>query len=142
MGTYLLAWNPTRWLWDNLQDESTKVKNGDEVTRLWSCRNKKIEVGDRVFIIRLGKEPKGIFASGKVLEITESQHWDTARSELIPYTRIRFDKLLNPDKGDKIVSITELSSTDFQPMYWSTQKSGVHIPESVVDHLETVWKKY
>jgi 5-methylcytosine-specific restriction protein A len=143
MNTYLLAWNPKRWTWDNLESMKQKLSQGTEVDRLWSCRSRKVEIGDRIFIIRLGEEPKGIFASGHVTEKTEGQHWDKSKNELIPYVRVKFDKLINPDKvGVKMLFMEELKSKEFQPMHWSTQMSGVQIRDDVADHLEEVWKQY
>lgn len=141
MSTFLLAWNPDRWSWDNLESVRQQLKKGFTVDQLWSCRSSKVEIGDRIFIIRLGKEPKGIFASGVVMEKTQGQHWDTAKSELIPYVRVQFDKLINPESiGAKMLVMDELAGQDFQPMHWSTQMSGIRIPDEVSDHLESAWK--
>src|SRR3989344_3639575 len=117
INTFLLVWNPNRWPWKNLEEERLKLNRAGNVERLWSCRNSRVEIGDRVFIIRLGKEkPRGIFASGVVIEKTEDRHWDVSKSELIPYVRIRFDKLLNPDNDEvKILSREELEESQFQP---------------------------
>lgn len=143
MNTFLLAWNPKRWKWHDLESVRQKLLQGTEVDRLWSCRSSKVEIGDRIFIIRLGEEPKGIFASGYVTEKTEGQHWDESKNELIPYVRVKFDKLINPDiKGVKMLFMGELESKDFQPMHWITQMSGVQIGDVVADHLEEVWKQY
>jgi 5-methylcytosine-specific restriction enzyme A len=69
MNTYLLAWNPNRWKWVELSDEADQTAAGTIVTGRWSCGNtKKIQKGDRVFLIRLGVEPKGIMGSGWVSE--------------------------------------------------------------------------
>ena len=64
MKTYLLTWNPNKWDWDNLEDEISNHKEKGYSDSRWSCRNKSIKKGDRVFLIRLGEEPKGIIASG------------------------------------------------------------------------------
>jgi len=143
MSSFLLAWNPNRWPWKDLENERSKLTRGSEVDILWSCRSSKVETGDRVFIIRLGKEPKGIFASGFVTEKTQGQHWDKTKNELIQYVRVKFDKLLNPDiKGVKMLFREELEDNKFQPMRWSTQFSGAQIRDDVADHLEDAWKQY
>ncbi len=141
MNTFLLAWNPKRWVWQDLEAMRSRLNRGIETGRLWSCRSSKVELGDRIFIIRLGCEPKGIFASGVVTQKTQGQHWDKEKSELIPYVRVKFDKLLNPDtKNVKMLFLEELEKKDLQPMHWITQMSGVQIPDSVASHLEEVWK--
>ncbi len=65
MGTFLLTWNPDKWNWDDI-DECIKILHRDgQFDDGWSCgRTKKIESGDRICIMRQGREPRGIFASG------------------------------------------------------------------------------
>ena len=74
MATYLLTWNPSKWHWENLEEMSAKIKNGETVLDEWSCGNtKKIQNGDNFYLMKLGKEPdsqenqKGIMASGKII---------------------------------------------------------------------------
>ena len=68
MSTYLLIWDPTKSPFYELSDLSGKVKNGNSVNFPWSCGStKRIKKDDRVFLIRLGKYPKGIFGAGKVI---------------------------------------------------------------------------
>jgi len=37
MTTYLLAWNPKRWTWDELAEKSSAVKAGKRTIVRWSC---------------------------------------------------------------------------------------------------------
>jgi len=65
MNTFLFAWNPNRWDWVDLQESIEHLENVGYVERRWSCGNSKsIKKGDRVFLIRLGEEPRGIMGSG------------------------------------------------------------------------------
>lgn len=67
MAAYLLTWNPKRTPFDVLPNWSKEVKKSKTKEFRWSCgRRQQIQVGDRVFLIRLGKKPKSIFASGRV----------------------------------------------------------------------------
>jgi 5-methylcytosine-specific restriction protein A len=71
MTTFLLAWNPKRLDWEDIEEMSRAVQSGQLVTIRWSCGNsKRIQRNDRVFFMRLGEEPKGIFASGYVIGLT------------------------------------------------------------------------
>jgi len=36
MKTYLLAWNPKRWQWNNIVEMSDDVKSGKDVFDRWS----------------------------------------------------------------------------------------------------------
>ena len=63
---FLLAWNPESWQWTELQADIARVRSGEDVKESWRVANTSIKVGDRVFLIRLGQEPKGIMGSGYV----------------------------------------------------------------------------
>lgn len=141
MNTFLLVWNPKLWVWEDLDILKSRVERSGFATRDWSCGNvKKIRMGDRIFIIRLGQQPKGIFASGIVeVERHLEPHWDPKKHWKIGYITVRFDKLLNPLK-QRVLPRTELEKPDFQPMHWSSQMSGVEIPAHIAENLEKAWK--
>ena len=82
MATYLLTWNPDRWNWNNLDEAILELNNTGSYIDSWSCgRTKSIKREDRVFLIRLGKYPKGIIASGWAQDgWYESTHWDLEKS--------------------------------------------------------------
>lgn len=87
MATYLLTWNPNRWVWENLQECIEKVNEFGFSETSWSCGvTKRIISGDRVFLMKLGGEPKGIMASGWVTrEVYQDLHWDESfHSQGIP----------------------------------------------------------
>ena len=65
MTTYLLSWNPIVWKWKNIQANIAKVASNGYSEMQWSTGvTKKIKAGDRVFVMKLGVEPRGIVASG------------------------------------------------------------------------------
>ncbi len=62
--SFLFAWNPNKWEWTDLNESIDHLENVGYVERRWSCRNSKsIKKGDRVFLIRLSEEPRGIMGS-------------------------------------------------------------------------------
>ena len=83
MSTYLLTWNPSRWSWPELARAAYLVREEGSALQRWSVGNtRKIGVGDRVFLLRQGVEPRGIVASGVVIEPPyEDLHWDPNASE-------------------------------------------------------------
>jgi 5-methylcytosine-specific restriction enzyme A len=143
MKTYLLAWNPKRWQWSNIAEMSDDVKDGITVLDRWSSGvSKKPQIGDRFFLIRLGEEPKGIFASGRIEKGTfEDLHWDEEKSSLgetTNYVEIKYDFLLNPNK-EEILPRDLLNMPPLSEMHWDTQMSGVQIPDHIAKELETLW---
>lgn len=146
MKTYLLAWNPKRWIWNNIVQMSEDVKMGMIVHDRWSSGvTKRLQKGDRFFLIRLGKEPKGIFASGSIVKNSfEDLHWDNEKSSLgetTNYVEIQYDTLLNPDT-DSILPRDLLSMPPLSEMHWDTQMSGVQIPDNVATELEQLWANF
>ena len=61
MKTFLFAWNPNKWNWTTLEQSIDQIEQTGRASKKWSVvSHKKIQLGDRAFLIRLGKEPKGI----------------------------------------------------------------------------------
>jgi len=99
--------------------------------------------GDRAFLIRLGQEPKGIFASGTISRGSfKDSHWDEEKAELGEtsyFVELDLDTLLNP-QTDTILPRKRLNIAPFSEMYWDTQMSGVRIrPTKVAEELEKIW---
>jgi len=139
MATYLLAWNPNRWHWDNLQDIVSAYQRGETVYSTWSCgRNKSIRVGDTVFLIRLGREPKGIFAHGTVVSPSlEDTHWEDP-NKTSQYVEYHINAIVNPET-DKIITRSYLDSPPYSQMHWNIQGSGVRIPDEIAAALLVDW---
>lgn len=146
MKTYLLAWNPKYWQWQDLAEMSQKVKRGEIVLDRWGTgTSRKIIKGDRFFLIRLGKEPKGIFASGFVeTDSYQALHWDKTKSSLgetANYVDIHYDVLLNPEQGT-ILARALLNMPQLSQMHWNVRMSGVQIPDLVAKELEIIWAEF
>lgn len=144
MTTYLLAWNPKRWEWNELPRLANEVREGKIYIRRWSCGNSKgIQKGDRIFLIRLGKSPKGIFASGEVVkEPFLDAHWEgIATGKQALFVEVQFDTLIDPEK-DMILPIDVLQKRPLSEMNWSTQISGIKISDDICVELEKIWATF
>lgn len=146
--TYLLAWNPKRWNW-NAKELSRKLKDvqqGKAVTERWSCgKNKKIKKGDRVYLIKLGKEPRGIFGSGFVTRgVSEGPHWDTELNAIGAtslFIEFQYDSLYDPEVGPILPREILKNDPRLGKMHWDTQSSGINIPQAVASNLEKIWQE-
>lgn len=141
MSTYLFAWNPKRWTWDDLDAQIEQVGLAGHTDDRWSSGNtKQLPSGSRFFLIRLGVEPKGIIGSGVTLSTPEyGPHWDddkAADGDETLYCDIRFDYLSN----DVLVTWDELQKVPFSSFRWGVQASGITIPESLAEALEQLWQ--
>ncbi len=145
MATYLFTWNPARWDWSYLQDSIAEVKKNGSCTERWGCvTTKKIKPGDRAFLMKLGEEPRGLIASGRVTSHAYYDlHWEAtkkARGELAPYVDIEWDTILDPDID--VFPQAWLSSGKYPIMHWEPRASGVRIPDKVAEQLEEDWVRF
>jgi len=142
MSSYLLAWNPDRWEWTDLESLVSTFRRGEIVRESWSCgRNKRITTGDRVFFIKLGKEPRGIFGYGTVTRPSyEDVHWSDP-NKTSQYVGYQIDSIVNPET-EPILPRSRLDEEPFASVHWSTQSSGISIPDDVALALHQEWLQF
>lgn len=140
MNTHLLSWNPDKWDWIDIDTAINDLQVTGVYRGSWSCGvNKSIQIGDRLFLIRLGKEPKGICASGYAISnVYKDVHWSGDKNKLANYISFEYDVLLNPAK-DKILGMDKLKTGILAEQHWSTQNSGIMIKPNIAEELEKVW---
>ena len=149
MNTWLFIWNPKLYAWDGWLDSCTELKSDLEQCGIaylkWTCGvNKSIHTGDRIFLIRLGEEPRGIVASGHAAsDVFEGIHWDLSKRKSGQKARrvyIKLDKIIDHKSG-QVLTYAELEKLSTQ-YCWSPRCSGVSIPKNVADALEQKWVEY
>ncbi len=143
MKTYLLTWNPKRWQWDDLPQQANKNAAGEVIQRRWSCgRTKTVRKGDRVFLIRVGLEPRGVIAAGWCTsEPYLAAHWDGAKrseGEQALYLDAEWERLLNPEVDEPLL-LSKLQAEKLQSFNWTPQASGTRIPDVIAEGLEQLW---
>lgn len=134
MSAYLFAWNPTRFSWDNLSESIRKTNEGEKIFISWTCgKNKQIKKGDKVFFIKLGVEPRGIFAFGIVEKGSyENANWLGQKALMADVELIQ---IFDPEKPIFPINMLK-SEPPFSQMHWSTRSSGVRIPSEIAIELE------
>ena len=142
MATYLLTWNPARWQWTDLQECINNIeRKGYHLDSWGSGVTKKVQPGDRVFLIKLGEEPRGIMASGWAISgVYIGKHWDKAiqaKGKKALYIDVRFDTILDPDKA--VFPRARLDDGIYGKMHWDSRASGITIPDDVAARLEIEW---
>jgi len=141
MATYLLIWNPNRWTWEveDVQRDIAQLEESGHVEGFrWSVGTnyRQIKAGDRLFLIRLGGEPRGIFLSGFAKGYAyKAAHWDPSKSKRAWYVDVDVDVLLNPYDEKSILSYDELEVISIGQR-WSPPASGERIKEEVASKLE------
>lgn len=139
MNTFLFAWNPEKWNWTHLEQSIEELEQTGRVKEMWSCAShKSIKVGDRAFLVKLGKKPTGIIAAGFVAtEPFLAKHW-SGEDKMVPRVIVDFEVLLNP-QNEPILSIDLLKQGKLSEQHWTPQQSGISIRPEVVDELEALW---
>ena len=141
MRTFLLSWNPDQWPWDYLRDSIAQVANEGYSDDHWSCGNRRdIDIGDRIFLIRLGVDPRGIVASGYVTsQAFNGPHWDASRAangDTSIFVNVRFDAITETPA----IPVSELDQPPLDSVHWHTQSSGTQIDDITAAAIERIWQ--
>ncbi|MBM2815957.1 MAG: endonuclease [Ignavibacteria bacterium] len=155
MATYLLVWNPNVYYWENIDSIISNIQQNGYSQFGWRCgRRKSIINGDRLFLVRLGQEPKGIVASGNAIPsslsslnfdntsnvVYQDDNWDPNNSNEANYVNILWDSLINPELNE-ILTLSILNE-NFPNQFWTPQGGGIVISEDVAIELEIIWNDF
>ncbi|MDR1790680.1 MAG: hypothetical protein LBR20_03320 [Propionibacteriaceae bacterium] len=89
MATFFLLWNPAKWIWTEFDDgtvtEQIRTTGGYSEPWTTGTRRQGIESGDRIFLLKVGDEPRGLLAAGVAQsEIELSAPYEEGRDGLVP----------------------------------------------------------
>lgn len=147
MNTFLVTWNPKSWPWETLGYDANQTEKGNAVAERWSCGNrKKIEVGDRLFLLKQGpKLPRGIIASGKATSgVYRDKHWNAekaAAGKKARYVEADWDTILN-FKTEPLLQTSKIDGRGSPKVNWKTQSSGIAVSLPVAERIELLWRKH
>jgi len=141
---FLLTWNDAKWRWYELAETADRVRMGERVTDRWNCsRTTSIGVGDRVFILKQGAEPRGIMASGWVnTAVFQDLHWEeskAAQGVFSNYILFEYDALLDPYREAILERDYLKHAPGLSRFHWDTRSSGNRIGTAVLQQLEGAW---
>jgi len=139
MKAYLFGWNPNKFKWEDIDYDIQKLHNEGKLEEDWSVASHKIiKPGDRAYVVRVGTEPKGIFASGY---ISSEPFLASRKGRIYHRIAINLDVLLNPDK-QPILSLDILKTGNLAGQTWTPQASGISVRPKIADELEGVWQDF
>lgn len=133
----LLTWNPGKYNagGDGTKEFSTGLSVGE--SHRWSCNTTKVNVGDVVYLIRLGVEPRGIVARGVVTNpsYTDKDWGDDSKNKR--YIKFSVEDL----REDCAVGLLPmvLLNTVLPEQSWSPQSSGIEIKADTLPKLQDLW---
>jgi 5-methylcytosine-specific restriction protein A len=138
--TFLLTWHPGRWPWADLVGALDDVSTAGIVHERWSVGNRRdLPPGSRLFLMRLGEDPKGLVGSGwSTSAPAQGPHWDDERArggDVTWFVSLDLDVL----QEAPVIDLDVLTQPPFDSVSWTPQSSGVEIPAPVAEALESVW---
>ncbi len=140
LNTFLFAWNPVKFDWPEIGEQSQLLRSGRRVIESWSCAShKKIKHGDRAFLSLVGAEPRGIFASGYVA--SDPFIGRNRRGKDNYRVLIDFDVLLDPKK-DHVLPLEIIRIGRLEKQQWAPQGSGISIKPELTEELEALWQDF
>ena len=145
MNNYLLSWNPDKWEWSDLAEDSKKVLSGGVVEEDWSVtKSKKPSIGDRFYLMKVGKHGRGIIAFGTIqTEPYEAAHYDEKKTSTsrLKYVHVIFECLVDGHDGRYLATESELNKINdvlSVSQNWTPQNSGISIKDEVISKLELI----
>ena len=142
MTSWLLSWNPKNWDWRTFKQDRATTASGGIVNDTWSCANGSAVKGDDVYLVRIGEEPKGIIARGKITEGPhQAPHYDPSRAaagEQIQKVGVAFNDVRDPDQ-DEFIQFDILWNEVDPNQTWAPQSSGIALSDLAANKLQTLW---
>ncbi len=140
MNTFLFGWNPIKFPWPELAEEIHQVHQGIPSKESWTCvSHTKVKVGDRAFFVHVGKDPRGLFASGYISSAPFKGINSKGRE--CHRVTVTFDVLLDPSSSP-ILTLELLNMSALSKQNWTPQASGIAIQPELVEELELLWKDF
>ena len=139
---WMITWNRNNWNWENYEEICEGTKAGQTYVESWTCSNSNPKIGEEVFLIKLGDQPRCLIGHGKVKrEQYEKDHYNPAKAAEGKQEKaidVEFDRVINYEK-DKFIEQAELNAK-CGAQHWSPQNSGIEIKQEVLPTLRMLWE--
>lgn len=139
MTAILGTWNPALAPWHSIGDFIAATAAGRGVVDTWSVARRRhgIHPGDRFYLLKVGKPPRGIVGSGTILsEPYEAPHWDGTPGKITRLVEIAFNRVIEPDH----VLPTKDLAQHLTHTYWKPTSSGTTIHAADEEQLTSLWE--
>ncbi|NLG05862.1 MAG: hypothetical protein GX567_18865, partial [Clostridia bacterium] len=139
---WLLTWNVNNRHWEGFSEKCAATKAGQTVSEMWTCSSTDPRIGDEVFLIKLGDQPRCLIGHGRVIkESYAKEHYDPEKAtegKVSDHIDVEFDRLIDYEK-EEYISQDELKAK-CSAQHWDPQNSGIEIKPEVLPTLHALWK--
>lgn len=141
VATYLLVWNPNRWEWDAESRAQVVAETARRpVDWTWSSGGRRrglVPGQDEVYLVRVGRPPKGIVAHGMITRAPyPDAHWDPTQDRSAWYIGVAWDRVVH---DDQLLALEELKAV-LPDVTWTPPGSGLRVPDGDADVLAALWR--
>lgn len=140
---WLLTWNPDNWNWENYDEACISTKDGETVVVPWTCSSRQPIAGDEIFLIKLGKQPRGIIAHGRVAKAPyEAPHYDPEKAAagiVAGHIDAEYDWIQNHE--NELLLLQDDLKDKFPEQQWSPMGSGIEIRNEYISDIRKMWKE-
>lgn len=138
---WLLTWNPDNWNWEDYEEVCVSTKEGKTTVIPWTCASKQPVIGDEVFLIKTGKQPRGIIAHGHVEKAAyDAPHYDpekAAAGTMTGHIDAEYDWIQHYENEGMLLQ--DDLKEKFPQQQWSPMGSGIEIKSEVIPELRKMW---
>ena len=124
--------------WNEFDEFLDKWSVDHSTTEEWSSGpSKSIPKNAPIFLMKQGKAPTGIIASGfTASENHPMKRWSSRKQKMVPGRAnvLRFTHFLDPEK-DRLLNINDLPKKN-----WASRASGVGLPPSLFRDIKSRWR--
>lgn len=141
MAAILGGWNPAKSAWPERAAWVDLTARGQTARTTWgvSRRRHGVHPGDRFYVLKHGRGPRGIVASGRVRsEPWEDAHWDGTPGRTIHFVDVELDRVLDPADVLPVELLRELCPRT----NWAPQSSGTSVRPADEQRLEELWEEH
>ena len=138
--TFLITWKEDHWPYEKLLDLIQRFESSGKATEPWRfMSHKQCKIGDRIYLLKQGDQPRGLFGSGRIVSAPYVNKAAINEAGNNPWcVDVEFDLLVDP-KSELVVSETILKDAYSENGLWNTQASGVAIPDDISTIIAAAW---
>lgn len=146
--TYLPTWNRKKKPWPELPMLAQQTASGliaHDESCWWNVSNTHIVPGDRLFLLKTGDAPVGIFGAGRSRSYSDKTrpHWDEARAaqgDTVNFVDADWEVLLDPAAEQLLTEAAIRARAPGLPDHlWNPLSSGNIIENAVAKEIENAW---